>query len=165
MSITRTLKHFFIPHWLARRAFSAASLGAIENAIRESETRHDGELRFAIEAGLHPGFVWRNRSPRERAKQVFSELGVWDTAHNSGVLIYVQIIDRAIEIIADRGIAARVPQAQWDAICRRMEAAFGQRCYREGALAAIEEITSLLARHFPPGAENPNELPDQPAVL
>ena len=165
MSIARTLKHFFIPPWIARRAFSSASLGAIENAIRESEKRHDGELRFAIEAGLHPGFVWRNRSPRERATQVFSELGVWDTAHNSGVLIYVQLIDRAIEIVADRGIAARVPQAQWDAICRRMEEAFRHGRHGQGALAAIEEITALLQQHFPPGSENPDELPDRPVIL
>ncbi|MEY3201382.1 MAG: hypothetical protein RIR70_932, partial [Pseudomonadota bacterium] len=155
----------FIPDWLARRAFPAATLDAIEAAIRHSETCHDGELRFAIEAGLHPAFVWRNHSPRERAVEVFSTLRVWDTAHNSGVLIYVQLVDRAIEIVADRGIAARVPQVEWDNICRRMGEAFRRGAHREGAVAAIAEITELLAAHFPSGAVNPDELPDRPAVL
>jgi hypothetical protein len=165
MAIARIAKHLFIPDWFARRVFPAATLQAIESAIRESETRHEGELRFAIEGGLPPGFVWQNGTPRARAVQVFSELRVWDTAQNSGVLIYVQLIDRAIEIVADRGIAARVPQAQWDAICRRMEDAFRRGAHREGALVAITEITALLTAHFPPGGENPNELPDQPVVM
>jgi uncharacterized membrane protein len=90
---------------------------------------------------------------------------VWDTAHNSGVLIYVQLVDRRIEIVADRGITARVPQAQWDTICRLMESAFRAGRFEDGAQAAIVEITRLLRQHFPPLANNPNELPDQPVVL
>ncbi|NBR29019.1 MAG: hypothetical protein EBT83_11515, partial [Betaproteobacteria bacterium] len=90
---------------------------------------------------------------------------VWDTEHNSGVLIYVQLVDRRIEIVADRGIAARVAQPEWDAICRRMEAAFRERRFEAGALAAIAEITALLARHFPPQGDNPNELSDKPVIL
>ena len=165
MNTARMLKHLFAPSWITRRAFPRRTLEAIEAAIGNSERTHDGELRFAVEAALHPLPLWRGQTSRERALEVFAALGVWDTAHNSGVLIYVQLVDRRIEIVADRGIAARVAQTEWDAICRRMEAAFRGNRFEAGALQAIGEITGLLALHFPPGGENPDELPNRPVVL
>ena len=159
----RALKHLFLPDWVALRAFPASTLREIEKAIKASETKHDGELRFAVEAGLPLGAL--RAAPRKRAEALFAQLGVWDTEHNSGVLIYVQLLDRRIEIVADRGIAARVEQAQWNAICRTMEVAFKKKNYLEGTLLAIEATTQILARHFPPRGRNPNELPDKPTVL
>ncbi len=165
MNAKRILKHLFAPHWIVNRAFPKSAFSAVEAAISASETQHDGELRFAVEAGLHPQPLWHGQTARRRAEELFASLRVWDTAHNSGVLIYVQLVDRRIEIVADRGISALVAQAQWDAICRRMEAAFRQRRFEAGALAAINEITALLKAHFPPLGENPNELSDKPVVL
>jgi len=165
MSARRILKHILTPHWMARRAFPRTVLNRIEAAIRESETTHAGELRFAVEAGLEPARLVRSVTPRQRAREVFAHLGVWDTEHNSGVLIYVQLVDRRIEILADRGISSKVDQATWDAICRRMEAAFRAGRFEAGALEGIGEITALLARHYPAAGENPNELPDRPVVL
>jgi uncharacterized membrane protein len=159
----RALRHLFIPDWIARRAFPPAALRAIERAVKASERRHRGEIRFAIEAGLSPAHL--KLGTRERARQVFAQLGVWDTEENSGVLIYVQLVDRRIEIVADRGIAKKVRQAEWDALCRAMEQAFRQHQYEAGALAAIEAVTAILAGHFPATGANPNELPDKPAVL
>jgi len=161
--VMRALKHLFTPHWVVARAFPAASLRRIERAIKDSERAHRGEIRFAIEGPLHVAHL--RALPRARARQVFGELGVWDTAENTGVLIYVQLLDRAIEIVADRGIAARVPQSDWDAICRDMERAFKAARYEDGALGAIAAVTRILAREFPAGGANPNELPDKPAVL
>ena len=165
MNIKRIVKHLFAPPWIVARAFPRRTLTVIENAIRASEKSHHGELRFAVEAGLHPWLVLRGQSARERALEVFSDLRVWDTEHNGGVLIYVQLVDHRIEIVADRGISARVEQQQWDAICRRMEQAFRQGRFEQGVLAAIGEITALLAQHFPPRGGNPDELPDKPVVL
>lgn len=165
MNVKRLLQHLIAPHWVIARAFPRATLNAIESGIRASEKKHDGELRFAVEAGLHPFSLMRGQMARQRAAEVFSNLRVWDTEHNSGVLIYVQLVDRRIEIIADRGISARVPQPQWDQICRRMEEAFRLCRYEQGVLTAIGEITVLLARHFPPLQDNANELPDRPVVL
>ena len=128
-----------------------------------SERQHDGELRFAVEAGLPLQFL--RTTTRKRAETLFGQLRVWDTEHNSGVLIYVQLVDRRIEIVADRGISAKVEQSEWNAICRRMEQSFKYGRYADGALQAIEAITRLLARHFPPRGRNPNELPDKPVVL
>ena len=165
MNFKRIVKHLFAPQWIIARAFPRRTLTAIEEAIRASEKTHDGELRFAVEAGLDPLPLVRGQTPRQRAIEVFSALRVWDTEHNSGVLIYVQLVDRRIEIVADRGINAKVPQHAWDAICRRMEAAFRQRRFEQGVLAAIGEITALLAQHFPPRGDNPDELSDQPVIL
>lgn len=165
MNWKRTAKHLFAPHWIVARAFPRAALDSIEAAIRASETTHDGELRFAVEAGLHPLALLRGQSSRQRADEVFSSLRVWDTEDNSGVLIYVQLVDRRIEIVADRGISAQVPQPEWDAICRRIERAYRNRDFEPGTLTGIREVTALLAAHFPPSGANPNELPDRPVVL
>ena len=165
MDLTHVLKHLFAPHWILGRAFPRSALDSIEATIAASEQTHDGELRFAVEAGLHPAALWRGQSVRQRAEELFAALNVWDTVHNSGVLVYVQLVDRRIEIVADRGISARVAQSEWNAICRRMEDAFKAGRFEAGAVAAIAEITVLLARHFPPLSDNPNELPDRPVVL
>ena len=165
MNFKRIFRHLITPPWIVARAFPRATLDAIEGRIRASEKAHDGELRFAVEAGLHPLLLLREQTARQRAEEVFSNLRVWDTAQNSGVLIYVQLVDHRIEIVADRGINARVPQSQWDATCRRMEEAFRDRRYEQGVLTAIDEITLLLTRHFPPSGGNPNELSDRPVVL
>jgi uncharacterized membrane protein len=161
--VRRALKHLVLPHWMARRAFPAASLAKIEAAIHASEARHRGELRFAVEGPLP--VLHLKASPRQRARQVFAQLGVWDTEENTGVLVYVQLVDRAIEIVADRGIAARVAQSEWDGVCRAMEGRFRRREYLDGSLEAIEAVTRILERHFPARGRNPNELPDRPVIL
>lgn len=154
-----------MPPWAWRRAFPQATLDSIEAAVRISETRHSGEIRFAIENSLAPERVWRGMSGRERAVEVFSSLRVWDTEHNSGVLIYLLLADRDIEIIADRGIAARVDAAVWEQVAHTMEAAFRQGEFERGALAGIEQISALLEAHFPPSGHNPDELANRPVIL
>ena len=161
--VTRALRHLLTPDWVARRAFPPRTLRAIEHAVKESERHHRGEIRFAIEGGLPPAHLRINA--RARAHQLFAQLGVWDTEENSGVLVYVQLVDRHIEIVADRGIAQRVAQTEWDAVCRGMEHAFRRGEYEAGALAAIGAVTDILARHFPAGPGHRNELPDKPVVL
>lgn len=165
MNLQRMLKHLMIPDWLARRGFSASDLVAVTAAIGDSERRHRGELRFVIEGALPVGALLQQITVRQRAIQLFSELRVWDTADNSGVLIYVQLIDRRVEILADRGINALVAQSEWDAICRQMEVAFGAGQWRNGAVNAVTRAGDLLAQHFPATENNPNELPDSPLVI
>ncbi|MDD5176938.1 MAG: TPM domain-containing protein [Sterolibacterium sp.] len=169
MKLARMLRHLIAPHWLVRRAFPAATLDAIEAAVAAVEQRHAGELRFVVEAGLPLSSLWHEVSARARAIEVFSRLRVWDTEHNSGVLVYVQLIDRRVEIVADRGINARVEQTQWDAICRGMETKFREGDYARGALQAVDNIGRLLADKFPALPEGrgmaTNELPDRPVLL
>ena len=109
---------------------------------------------------------WRRFRPRQRAIEVFSQLRMWDTEHNSGVLIYLLLAERHVEIVADRGVHARVGDAGWQAICREMEAAFRAGEYEQGVLVGIARITALLAEHFPAeGIPKPNKLPDAPVIL
>lgn len=165
MNMKRIFRHLFLPQWSIGLAFPKRVLQAIEQAIAASEKRHDAELRFAVEAGLPLAALLRGQTARQRAVEVFSQLRVWDTEHNSGVLIYVQLVDRKVEVLADRGINALVPQAEWDAICHRIEQRYRKGEFEQGTLAAIEEITVSLARHFPPREKNPDELPNRPIVL
>jgi uncharacterized membrane protein len=165
MNSGRLFKHLLTPPWLAARRFGAALVAEIGAAVVIAEANQRGELRFVVEGPMPFADLWHGRSARQRAADLFARLGVWDTEENSGVLIYVQLVDRRVEILADRGIAAKVAQAEWDAICRSMEAAFRAADYRSGGLAAIRRAGELLAEHFPAGEKNPNELPDQPVVL
>ncbi len=165
VNFKRWLKHMFMPPWAWRRAFPQATLDAIEAAIGASETAHGGEVRFAIENSLPGILAWRGMSGRERAIEMFSNLRVWDTEHNSGVLIYLLLADHDIEIVADRGIAAQVAPAAWEAVAQTMEAAFRQGEFERGALEGIQQISVLLAAHFPPSGHNPDELANRPVIL
>ena len=159
----RLLKHLLVPDWWVKKAFPKRALERIQQAIAGSERLHRGEICFAVEGGLPPAAL--RAGCRERAKELFGALGAWDTEENTGVLIYVQLLDRDIEIVADHGIAARVAQSEWDAVCHAMESAFLEKQYEKGSLEAIERVTSLLARHFPADGVNPNEIPDRPRLL
>ena len=165
MNLSRTFKHLLVPQWLVARAFPTATLTAIEHVVTASEKLHTGELRFVVEGGLPWESLMQGQTPRQRASDLFSQLRVWDTEHNCGILIYVQWVDHAVEILADRGVAARVPQVEWDAICREMETAFKRNDYRGGALAAIERASGLLAQHFPTSSSDRNELSDKPLII
>lgn len=165
VAIKRWFLHTFMPPWRWRLAFPAAALKDIEMAVKQSERLHRGELRFAIENTLAPSWVWQGMSARQRATEVFSNLRVWDTEENSGVLIYLLLADREVHIVADRGIARRVPQTEWDAVTQAMQKAFRLGDFRRGSLEGIERITSMLATHFPPGVDNLNELSNKPAIV
>ena len=161
----RLWHHFVTDHWSARRAFSPATLQRIEATIAAGERRHSGQVRFAVEPALPLLAVVRGETPRVRALEEFGRLRIWDTEDNCGVLVYLLLADRAVEIVADRGIHRRVGEAPWQAICRRMEVAFRERKFEEGAIAGVEAINALLEQHFPRAAAGPNELPDRPLVL
>lgn len=164
-SLQRLFRHLTTGRWQATRRFPKASMLAIENAIQQSEHTHNGELRFAVEAGLDWHDLLRGITPRQRAIAVFSQLHIWDTEHNSGVLIYLLLADRRVEIVADRGIHAKVGDAQWQAICREMETAFGAGNFEQGVLAGLSRISTLLTEYFPATAHNINELSDKPVIL
>lgn len=165
MKLSRVFRHLLLPDWWQRRVFSRSDVAMIGEAIGACEKGHRGELRFVVEATMPLSALRSDQSPRARAVDLFSSLRVWDTAENSGILIYLQLVDRRVEILADRGIAARVPQSEWDAICRGMEQSFREGQWRQGAVQAVTRAGELLASHFPARDDNPNELPDQPLVL
>jgi uncharacterized membrane protein len=138
---------------------------AIERAIRDSEATHSGQIRFAVEAALDIGPLLRNQSARGRAIDVFSFLRVWDTQHNNGVLVYLLLADRDVEIVADRGISRHVAAEDWERICHDMEAAFRAGRFEDGVVGGIRAVSAHLSRHHPGTGARPNELPDAPVVL
>lgn len=164
-TLQRLMTHACTGELALRRSFPPATLAAIEQAVRDCESRHAGEIRFAVEPALRLAAVWQDQGSRQRALAAFAELGVWDTAHNNGVLIYVLLADRQVEILADRGINRRVGEATWQAICRDMETAFRDGRFHAGALAGVQAISQVLTTHFPAHGPNPDELPNAAIIL
>ena len=165
--IARLLKHRSLDETDARRALGDAALERLRARVAASERSHSGEIRICVEAGLPLSYLWRDAPARERAIMLFGKLRVWDTADNNGVLIYLLLAEHAIEIVADRGIDARVDAAQWAAMATRMGAAFREGRFEDGLTQALEEVSALLVEHFPlaDGQADRNELPDAPVLL
>ena len=165
MEMIRILRHLSTGRAAVRRVFSQTALDAIERAIRDTEARHDGQIRFAVEGALELGALLSGQSARQRALDMFAHLKVWDTEHNNGVLIYLLLADRKVEIVADRGIHVRLGNGIWEEICRQMEEAFRRSEFEAGVLCGIHATGEHLARHFPAGSDKSNELPDSPVLL
>ena len=165
MGIKRIGKHLLEHRWRVRTVFPKHVLASIERAIKASEATHSGQIRFVVEGALDGAPLLRNQSARDRALDVFSHLRIWDTAHNNGVLIYLLLADRDVEILADRGIDAEVGAAEWENICRAMEAEFGKGNFQAGVLKGIAAVSRHLAKHFPKRGAGVNELPDAPVVM
>jgi uncharacterized membrane protein len=143
----------------------AAALKQVEAAIAESEARHGGQIRVAVEAALDPLEVLRGETARERAVEVFSDLRVWDTERNNGVLLYLLLADRDVEIVADRGLNGIVSAAEWEAVCRAMEASLSAGRYADAIADGIRRIGELVAKGFPAPGSGRNELADAPVPL
>ena len=162
MGIGRIGKHLIEHRWRVRRIFPPAVLARIEAAIKASEHTHSGQIRFAVEGALDGAPLFRDQPARDRALDIFSQLRIWDTAHNNGVLIYLLLADRDFEIVADRGIDAKVGRAAWEKICVEMETDFRAGDFEGGVIKGIEAVSRQLAAHFPSHGIGPNELPDAP---
>ena len=165
MKVARMLRHLFSTRWGTRRRFTPKVLARIEEGIAQLERLHAGEIRFAIESAFDLPELWHGLTPRQRAVLVFGHLGVWDTEGNNGVLIYVLMAEHAVEIVADRAIAARVPQADWDAVCQEMQSHFREGRFEQGSDAGIAGVGRLLAAHFPGQGGDRNEQPNAPLLI
>ena len=169
---------FFKHRWLdvsdSNRALPDDLLKRLKDRIAASEHRHSGEVRICVEAGLPTSYLWRhfwhktpmNTIMRQRAVMMFSKLRIWDTAQNNGVLIYLLLAERDIELVADRGINRFVDQAEWKAIVKRLSNALHDGKFEDGLTQALEEVSAIIMRHFElqAGEKNPNELPNVPFV-
>jgi len=173
--IVRFFKHLVSNPWQVKCHFSPEALRNIEKAIEASEKKHVAELRFVVEAGLHPYEILFKKTPRNRAIELFARLNIWDTEYNNGVLIYLLLADRDVEIVADRGIDQHVGHDGWAAICHEMEVMFRQQEFEAGVLQGIAKIGMILEKHFPLVDTNviknktvkkkPNEISNKPLIL
>lgn len=163
--MSRFLRHLFTTRTAASRLFPVTTLKAIESCITEGEKTHRAELRLIIEAALSMDAIRAKITPRERALELFGRYGIWDTEENCGVLVYVNLADRQVEIVADRGIAPKVAQTAWNSICTTMTEGFAQGRFQQSTLEALTSINQLLKQHFPLTGPRENQLPDEPLLL
>lgn len=166
MDFVRIMRHFLTGQLTLRRVFPVASLATIELAIKQSEMNHGGEICFAVESALNTVPLLQGQTARERAVEIFSQLRIWDTEYNNGVLIYLLLADRDVEIIADRGISVKVANEEWENVCHVMESAFTQQQYEAGVINGINAVSNHLRANFPFVPNNSrNQLPDKPTVF
>ena len=168
------LRHSLLDASDTQRALGAEALDRLGRLVADSEYRHSGEIRIFVEASLPNSYLWRHlwgqvpmsTLTRQRALMMFSKLGVWDTADNNGVLIYLLLAERKIELVADRGVNAVVGPAEWAAMVGRMGVAFAAGRFEPGLAQAVGEVSVPLQRHFAvrPDADNHNELPNRPVL-
>jgi uncharacterized membrane protein len=165
MDLKRFWRHALMNPMRAARAFPATVMDAIQREIASQEKRHGGEVFLVVEAELTASQLWRDLASRDRAREVFAMQGVWNTEENNGVLIYVLLADRRVEIVADRGIDRKVAPDDWQRIVRAMEERFRDARFEEGALAGVRSVSDLLATHFPVRHGDQNELADRPLLI
>jgi uncharacterized membrane protein len=163
----RLFNHLRSTRAAARQAFPSALLKAIQASIAEGEQRHRAQVKLIVEAALSAGAVWRGEGARQRAHELFARYRIWDTEENCGVLVYINLADHKVEIVADRGAARAVTREQWQEVCRTMTAGYARGDYRDSTLAALERLHVLLAEAMPrhDGGPDHNELSDKPVVL
>jgi uncharacterized membrane protein len=166
MDLMRLARHLLFPARLKlAQAFPEAVRESIQEAIRLAEKGHSGQIRLAVEGVLHPRQILAGLSAKERALEAFSQLRIWDTEHNNGVLIYVLLADHDVAIVADRGIHAKAGEATWRAIAQSMQERFAAGEFEAGSLLGVRAIAEQLANYFPAEGDGPNELPDEVVVL
>jgi len=163
--LRRALRHWLSTRAEAERAFPPDTLDALGQAIAAGERTHRGEVRLVVEKALPIGAAWFGVTNRQRALALFADYGIWDTEDNCGVLIYVNLADHKVDIVADRGIDRRIDAATWQAVCDTMTRGFARGEFHAATLAALDQVNDLLRRHFPSDGAGPNELPDHPLML
>jgi uncharacterized membrane protein len=165
MNLKCIWRHILMSEIQVKRCFPEAVLNGIQSAVKQSETTHSGEIRFVVEGELNWAQLLGDLTPRARALEVFSGLRVWDTEHNNGVLIYVLLADRAVEIVADRGIHRHAGDEAWRDICKMMQAEFRAGRFEDGGVKGVTALSALLRKHFRADGKNSNELPDKPLLI
>jgi uncharacterized membrane protein len=163
--LARALRHVRTSAADGRRAFPQETLAAIALAITAGEQTHRSELRLIVEASMPFDAIWAGVSNRQRALALFAEHGVWDTEDNCGVLIYINLAERAVDIVADRNVDRRIDSATWQAVCATMTAGFARGKFHESTVAAVAQVNALLRTHFPSNGTRANELPDNPIMM
>lgn len=161
----RFLRHLFLGKFLVHKYFPEKSLSNIELVIRDSEKRHNAELVLAIEGSLPISLIQKKWKPRDRAIEIFSKLRIWDTEENSGVLFYLLLADKALEIVTDRGVTRKVSTSEWDQILQHTKKEFQEKHFERGVILAIAEISEILSKAYPPVKDKTNQLPDRPFII
>ena len=164
-AFSRMATHLMTTTSAGRRAFPAETLTAIEHAIAAGETRHRAEVRLIVEPALPIHATWDGVTSRDRANDLFAHYRIWDTEENCGVLIYINLADRKVEIVADRTVGRLIDAEQWQAICRTMTQGFARGAFHDSTLAGITQLNALLETRLPADGSRPNQLSNEPILI
>lgn len=164
-TMSRMLRHLFTTRLAGHRAFPNETLKAIQAAIAAGENQHRAEIRLIVEPALALHAALAGVSSRERARELFSDYRIWDTEENCGVLVYINLADRKVEIVADRGVGKLLAAKEWQAVCQTMTQGFARGAFHDSAIAGLAQLNGLLKTQFPATGARPNELSNRPVVL
>lgn len=162
---SRALRHLCTTRYSGKKAFPCATLTAIQQAIADGESLHRAEIRLIVEPSLELSEIFAGVSSRQRAHELFSQYRIWDTEENAGILIYIELADHQVEIVADRGIAGLIPNHHWHAICKTMTEGFAQGKYHDSVLQGLQQLNAVLQEHFPEQDRQANQLSNKPILL
>ena len=163
--LSRLFRHVTTTTAAGRRVFPPRTLQAIEEAIEDGETRHRAEVHMIIEPALDMQAVLSRMTSRERARELFSDYRIWDTEENCGVLMYINLADHKVEIVADRGVGREIPAGEWETICRTMTQGFARGEYHDSVIHALTRLNASLEQHYPDDGSTRNQLPNRPVML
>ncbi len=163
--LKRLLRHLSTTTWAGRRYFPAHTLKAIQASIAAGENLHRAEVRLIVEPALTLSAVLNGVSARVRARELFAQYGIWDTEENCGVLIYINLADHKVEIIADRMVGRAVSAQEWQSVCQFMTHGFALGEFHDTAVAALVQLNALLGSKMPASGRRDNQLSDQPLIL
>jgi uncharacterized membrane protein len=147
--ISRLLRHWLTWDGAAKRAFPAALFTEIEAAINRAEREQQCEIVFAVEASLKTSEVWAGLTPQQRARRLFGTLGVWDTEANNGVLLYVLMADRSVELVTDRGVRMHIADESWMPMIKDLTNAYKAKEYRHSTLKFFDLLSKRLQQAYP----------------
>jgi uncharacterized membrane protein len=163
-SLKRWFKHFFYIS-SAHRFFNKKDRLEIAQAVQQAEKGHVGEIQVVIEGHI-PCSQAYHQNTRLRAQQLFAELGVWDTELNSGVLLYLNLCERKVEIVIDRGLKNATQAETWNEICQNIIVNLTQKQYLRAVTKGVDDIGQVLNQYYVESdLHNQNELPNEPIIL
>lgn len=163
--LARILHHLTTTTATGRRAFPAQTLKALQAAIAIGEKQHRAEVRMIVEPALPLPAVMQGMSSRQRARELFTHYRIWDTEENCGILIYINLADRKVEIVADRAVGRALGAGEWQTVCDTMTQGFARGAFHESAIAGLQQINGLLEAKFPANGARPNQLPNRPLII
>lgn len=175
--LLRLWRHRWLDADDARRLLPPPAQQRLAQAVAASEQRHTGEICLCIEGGLPVSYLWRSWRQglsldtivRQRALMLFGKLGVWDTEHNNGVLIYLLLAEQRIELVADRALAQQWPVEHWQELVQRLSGQLQAHRFESGLSECLNEVSQLLEQHFATNADTTsrpdNQIPNAPVFV
>jgi uncharacterized membrane protein len=140
------------PRWV-RKVFSERDLDDIAAAVGRVERAAAAEVRVHLERRVRRR-LWKAPDALARAQALFHDLGMHQTRHRNGVLVYLALEDRKLAIVGDEAIHAHVGDVYWERVRDLMVSHLRAEAPRDAVVHAVEDLGRVLAEHFPRAPED-----------